>query len=549
MKRAYSTLVIKSIDTTQGIIEGIASTPAMDRMGDVVEPMGAQYNLPIPLLWQHAQDAPVGTVTHIEQRADGLYIRAQLAPAGICEDLDNARAYILAGLCRAFSLGFRPIEYSFLDSGGTHYTAYEVYEISVVTIPANAEATITTIKSFDMNTAPAVEPDTLTNPPPVEPAAVDDTAEAPPPVVQRQLRRVPSAAPALHLVKRQYSIKNALAGALNMAGADDGFEREIAGEMVRRSPGRIFTGVPIPFNALFQTKAAPITGNSGATGGNLSPLTATEYADTLLSFRDGGLPREFLAQRLGVSSYSTNERSVSVPVITGKIAGKVVALDGTIDLSDSASDVDTVEPVTVGARTEVRRSVFYSHGGDMILRQQVGQAIRETIDSCIIGPAAAPPVPAGILDLATQATVSSIDYTEAAYRALREQLRNYLKNPEAPIKFCIPASVADTLAITPRFLNSQQSVLDDSTGTARIAGTEVQLSHEVGNYIMAGLFNEAYLVMFNSAGVDVVANPWTAGSWETGGFELRALVDIGIYLRDPKSILYGTPTAPVVPGP
>ena len=539
MKRAYSTLVIKSIDTTQGIIEGIASTPAMDRMGDVVEPMGAQYNLPIPLLWQHAQDAPVGTVTHIEQRADGLYIRAQLAPAGICEDLDNARAYILAGLCRAFSLGFRPIEYSFLDSGGTHYTAYEVYEISVVTIPANAEATITTIKSFDMNTAPAVEPDTLTRTPPPPVDTVEDTAEAPP--VVKQLRRVPSAAPALHLVKRQYSIKNALAGALNMAGADDGLEREIAAEMARRSPGRIFTGVPIPFNAMFQTKA-----NAATTGGNLSPLTATEYADTLLSFRDGGLPREFLAQRLGVSSYSTNERSVSVPVITGKIAGKVVALDGTIDLSDSASDVDEVTPVTVGARSEVKRSVFYSHGGDMILRQQVGQAIRETIDSCIIGRASAPPIPAGILDLATQATVSSIAYTEAAYRALREQLRNYLKNPEAPIKFCIPASVADTLAITPRFLNSQQSVLDDSTGTARIAGTEVQLSHEVGNYIMAGLFNEAYLVMFNSAGVDVVANPWTAGSWETGGFELRALVDVGIYLRDPKAILYGTP---VVPGP
>ncbi len=53
MKRAYSLFTVKSIDEEQRIIEGIATTPSTDRMGDIVEPEGAQFKLPIPLLWQH----------------------------------------------------------------------------------------------------------------------------------------------------------------------------------------------------------------------------------------------------------------------------------------------------------------------------------------------------------------------------------------------------------------------------------------------------------------------------------------------------------------
>src|SRR5512135_801284 len=50
--RAYSTILIKSINEDQRIIEGVASTPTADRVGDIVEPLGAKFNLPMPLLWQ-----------------------------------------------------------------------------------------------------------------------------------------------------------------------------------------------------------------------------------------------------------------------------------------------------------------------------------------------------------------------------------------------------------------------------------------------------------------------------------------------------------------
>src|SRR3546814_7422689 len=54
-----------------------------------------------------------------------------------------------AKLVRGVSIGFRPIEYSFMDTGGIRFSQTEVFELSLVTVPANAAATIQPIKSLD----------------------------------------------------------------------------------------------------------------------------------------------------------------------------------------------------------------------------------------------------------------------------------------------------------------------------------------------------------------------------------------------------------------
>ncbi|HET7375515.1 MAG TPA: hypothetical protein VFK30_02340, partial [Anaerolineae bacterium] len=45
-QRAYSILEIKSFDEEQRIIEGVATTPTADRVGDIVRPLGAKFKLP-----------------------------------------------------------------------------------------------------------------------------------------------------------------------------------------------------------------------------------------------------------------------------------------------------------------------------------------------------------------------------------------------------------------------------------------------------------------------------------------------------------------------
>lgn len=153
MNRAYSILEIKEVKDDQRIIVGTATTPTPDRVGDVVEPLGVKFKNPLPLLWQHRSDQPVGTVRFDKPTKAGITFTATLpkiAEAGPLKDrVDTAWGEVKAGLVRAVSIGFRDIEYSRMEGGGLRFLETEVLELSLVTIPANADATIQTIKSID----------------------------------------------------------------------------------------------------------------------------------------------------------------------------------------------------------------------------------------------------------------------------------------------------------------------------------------------------------------------------------------------------------------
>lgn len=160
MERAYSLLEIKSADDDARVITGIASTPTPDRYDDIVEPKGAKYALPMPLLWQHQHASPVGHVEFAELTDEGIPFRATIArvdePGNLKDRLDEAWQSVKAKLVRAVSIGFRPLEHSYMENGGVRYLSWEWIELSLVTIPANAEATINTIRSIDTTTRAAL---------------------------------------------------------------------------------------------------------------------------------------------------------------------------------------------------------------------------------------------------------------------------------------------------------------------------------------------------------------------------------------------------------
>jgi HK97 family phage prohead protease len=172
---AYATLNIKNIDNEQRIIEGVASTPTPDRVGDIVEPLGAKFTLPMPLLWQHNSREPIGHVTWAEAREDGIPFRARIAkatePGKLLDRLDEAWQSIKLGLVAAVSIGFKGIDVEDIDPkkpwGPQRFKAWEWIELSAVTIPANTEANIVNIRSIDqaLRAAPGNE-QTLIDPPP-----------------------------------------------------------------------------------------------------------------------------------------------------------------------------------------------------------------------------------------------------------------------------------------------------------------------------------------------------------------------------------------------
>lgn len=145
-------------DDSHYILSGIATTPTPDRVQDVVEPAGATYDLPIPLLWQHDSEQPIGEVFDAKPNAKGIPVQFRIPKfsiPGILKDrLDEAVQSIQLGLVRGLSIGFAPIEYSYMeDTGGYRFMKYLWLELSCVTVPANAEASIDKIKSMDRGKA------------------------------------------------------------------------------------------------------------------------------------------------------------------------------------------------------------------------------------------------------------------------------------------------------------------------------------------------------------------------------------------------------------
>jgi HK97 family phage major capsid protein/HK97 family phage prohead protease len=148
--RAYSLLTLKAVDDEKRIIEGIATTPTPDRANDIVELDGISFKLPMPFLYQHNSKQPIGKVVEAKNVKGEMRVKIQMASAGIAGFIDEAWGLIKEGLIRGLSIGFRPIEESYMsDTGGYRILRSEWMELSAVTIPMNAEATITSVKSAD----------------------------------------------------------------------------------------------------------------------------------------------------------------------------------------------------------------------------------------------------------------------------------------------------------------------------------------------------------------------------------------------------------------
>ncbi len=156
MHRAYSVLEIKAVDEAARVITGMATTPTPDRMGDIIEPKGAQFKLPLPLLWQHDSKSPIGHVTKAKVTATGIEIAATIAK-DVSAEIDRAWTLIKSGLVRGLSIGFRGLDTEEIpNSWSIKFKTWEWLELSAVTIPANSEATIQTVKQFDTGASAAL---------------------------------------------------------------------------------------------------------------------------------------------------------------------------------------------------------------------------------------------------------------------------------------------------------------------------------------------------------------------------------------------------------
>lgn len=131
-------------------VEVVMSTAALARDGHILLPQGCQldnYRANPIVLWSHDPDKPVGNAENVAVGAAQISARVKFAPAGISATADEIRGLTKAGVIRAVSVGFDPIEMEPLDPkqprGGQRISAWELLELSFVSVPADTGAVVT----------------------------------------------------------------------------------------------------------------------------------------------------------------------------------------------------------------------------------------------------------------------------------------------------------------------------------------------------------------------------------------------------------------------
>lgn len=148
---AFAGLTVKAYDDERREFSGIATTPTPDKVKDVVDPLGAVFTLPLPLLAGHKHDKPIGEVYEARVTKAGIEYKARIPKVsedGAFKDrVDTAWQEVKYGVVKGVSIGFAALEHVMLPSGGIHFKKWRWDELSTVAIPAQAEATIAQIKS------------------------------------------------------------------------------------------------------------------------------------------------------------------------------------------------------------------------------------------------------------------------------------------------------------------------------------------------------------------------------------------------------------------
>lgn len=158
----YKTINFKADDT--GKISGYFSTydEEPDSYGDIVAPGAFTDTIkareatghPFPLCFNHNMDAVIGTVDSIEDTEKGPLITASFLNT---EKAQEVREMVKSGGVYQFSFAYdvkgweEPTEEQKAKGIANVLTKVDLYEVSIVVVPANQNAVVTDIKSGKRN--------------------------------------------------------------------------------------------------------------------------------------------------------------------------------------------------------------------------------------------------------------------------------------------------------------------------------------------------------------------------------------------------------------
>lgn len=149
MDKKNTPLKLKKL-TKDGQFSGYASRfGEVDSYNDVIQKGAFSDNdfSKTKMLWQHDPGQPIGKWTSIKENSVGLKVEGQLSMS--LRQAQEAYVMLKEGLIDGMSIGFRTLERTFNKEGVRVLTKLELWEVSLVTFPALASATVDNVKSAD----------------------------------------------------------------------------------------------------------------------------------------------------------------------------------------------------------------------------------------------------------------------------------------------------------------------------------------------------------------------------------------------------------------
>jgi hypothetical protein len=149
-------LTVKSVSDS-GEFEGYGSVFGVkDSYSDIIVPGAFQKSLAAwqekgrmpALLWQHNMSEPIGIYTEMREDETGLYLKGRLL---IDDDplAKRAHAHMKAGSLSGLSIGYVLNDYDYDNQKDAFILKdIDLWEVSLVTFPANDEARISNVKSL-----------------------------------------------------------------------------------------------------------------------------------------------------------------------------------------------------------------------------------------------------------------------------------------------------------------------------------------------------------------------------------------------------------------
>jgi HK97 family phage prohead protease len=142
--------VARAADNSSRVITFCFSDGSVDRVGDTINPHGWQlsgFKANPVCLWAHlSSEPPIGRVLRTYVSGERLMGDIEFASAEVYPFADQVYKLVANRFINSVSVGFQPIECKFSDDDtrgfGVDFIRQELLEISVVPVPANANALV-----------------------------------------------------------------------------------------------------------------------------------------------------------------------------------------------------------------------------------------------------------------------------------------------------------------------------------------------------------------------------------------------------------------------